>query len=65
MAMAAMAFMGWTHMGMPKSKPVVMLKRPAKKRTEHASSPVTAMRAAVSGMNVPMSPHAPENSFLP
>ncbi|KLU88837.1 hypothetical protein MAPG_07820 [Magnaporthiopsis poae ATCC 64411] len=62
MAAAAMAFMGWTGRGMPKTRPVATLKKPEKTRVADSEIDRCRARAIISGSRVPRSPRAPETS---
>jgi hypothetical protein len=54
--------MGCTGRGMPKTTPVMMLKRPVKTSVEARSIEPCIARAIMSGSRVPRSPRAPEIS---
>jgi len=63
MATAAIAFIGWTAIGISKISPVTMLKMPAKNRADVKSRPFVTLMPTSSGINVPRSPSEPEISF--
>ena len=62
MATAAMAFIGWTGRGMPKTMPVKMLASPPKTRVLDSEIAFCFVRAIKMGRSVPMSPTEPEIS---
>lgn len=62
MAAAAIAFMGWTGRGTPKTTPVRMLAKPVKTRVEGRLMDDCRARAIMSGRRVPRSPRAPDIS---
>lgn len=62
MATAAMAFIGWTGSGIPKNRPVRMLKTPEKIRVLDNETVSLIARAMAIGRKVPRSPSEPEIS---
>jgi hypothetical protein len=62
MATAAIAFIGWTGSGIPKNRPVSMLKTPEKTNVLARETVPFAARAMAIGRNVPRSPREPEIS---
>jgi len=62
MAVAAIAFIGWTGSGMPKIRPVRMLARPVKTRVEGRETDRVRVKASRRGRRVPRSPREPESS---
>ena len=61
-ATAAIAFMGWTGKGMPKTRPVRMLARPLKTSVLERETARIWVRAMRMGRRVPMSPKEPDIS---
>lgn len=61
-AMAAMAFIGWTGRGRPKKRPVRMLARPENTRVDGREMEDVRVRAIIKGRRVPRSPREPESS---
>ncbi|KAB5572614.1 hypothetical protein GE09DRAFT_1100253 [Coniochaeta sp. 2T2.1] len=62
MASAAMAFIGCTGSGIPKTKPVRMLNSPEKMRVDDKEMESCWAREIIRGSRVPRSPRAPESS---
>ena len=61
-ATAAIAFIGWTAIGIEKINPVMILNKPAKNSAEAKSNPLVTLIPTRSGRNVPRSPSEPDIS---